>query len=283
MTENKINKLLRLPVYLTLFLIIEKFTIYLSNGSVAIFSLFTDSLFDLISSFFSIIAYKYSIKNKRKKHNYFFYNIINIITIIISLLTISTVFFIYYQSINNIINKNIFIYKYYMIIAVLFSSIISFSLYFILKIVYNNTKLLIIKSEMMHYFADALINTSVLLSIIFSKFIYNNYFIDSFVAMVMGYYIIKPAIEILISTIKNSFSNKIKLELQKDIINIVKKENLISDCYNFKIIISGEKKFAKFYINIDKKLSSEKIYSIIESLEREIESKIDNLEVIINC
>lgn len=285
MTVNdaKINKLLKIPVYLTIILIISKFFVYLSSGSIAIFSLFTDSFFDFLSSFISLIAYKYSIKDKTEKYQYGFYGIIDLATIIISSLIIITVVFIYYRSIYNILNKNVLIYDNYAIIVMLLSTIISLGLSIVLKSAYKHTKLLVIKGEIAHYIADGFTNGGVLISIVICRFIYNSYLIDPIIAMIMGYYVAKPAIEIFIDAINNILSKEIDNEIKDKVVNIINtKENIIG-YHNFKTRRSGERIFIQIYLEINKDLTFEKAHNIVEEIEQDIEKTIENSEIIVHA
>lgn len=281
--DTKINKLLKIPVYLTIILIISKFFVYLSSGSIAIFSLFTDSFFDFLSSFISLIAYKYSIKDKTEKYQYGFYGIIDLATIIISSLIIITVVFIYYRSIYNILNKNVLIYDNYAIIVMLLSTIISLGLSIVLKSAYKHTKLLVIKGEIAHYIADGFTNGGVLISIVICRFIYNSYLIDPIIAMIMGYYVAKPAIEIFIDAINNILSKEIDNEIKDKVVNIINtKENIIG-YHNFKTRRSGERIFIQIYLEINKDLTFEKAHNIVEEIEQDIEKTIENSEIIVHA
>lgn len=281
--DTKINNLLKIPVYLTIILIISKFFVYLSSGSIAIFSLFTDSFFDFLSSFISLIAYKYSIKDKTEKYQYGFYGIIDLATIIISSLIIITVVFIYYRSINNILNKNVLIYDNYAIIVMLLSTIISLGLSIVLKSAYKHTKLLVIKGEIAHYIADGFTNGGVLISIIICRFIYNSYLIDPIIAMIMGYYVAKPAIEIFIDAINNILSKEIDNEIKDKVVNIINNKEHIIGYHNFKTRRSGERIFIQIYLEINKDLTFEKAHNIVEEIEQDVEKTIENSEIIVHA
>lgn len=281
--DKKIKFILKVPVCITCVLIIAKFIIYKISGSLAIFSLVADSFFDFIGSLVSLVAYKYSMKDKTDKHQYGFYGIIDIITIFISATILCTSFFIFYRSIMNIINKNIIEYSASSVLVMFISSLASIILATILKNVYKKTKLIVIKGEIAHYAADGLTNGGVLLSILICKFVYNHYLIDPIIAIIMGFIVAKPAFEILFDAINNILSKEIDSEIKEKIINIVKQKESVLGYHSFKTRRSGERIFIQMYIEIKKNLAFEMAHDIVENLENEIEKNIENSEIIIHA
>ena len=281
--EEKVKKLLKIPVYLTLVMIIAKFIIYTITGSLSILSLFADSFFDFISSIISLYAYKYSKKSKTEKYQYGFYGIIDITTIIISLSILTTSFIILHKAIINIINKNTLKFDLGSILVMLFSSLMSIIIAFVLKKSYKKTKLLVIKGEIAHYSADGFTNSSVLFSMLICKYIYNSYLIDPIIAIIMAFVIAKPAIEILIEALNNILSKEVDNEIKEKIINLINKKDNVIGYNNLKTRKSGERIFIQLYLEIKKDLTFEEAHKIVEELESEIENTIEDSEIIIHA
>lgn len=281
--KDKLKKTLKIPIYFTIILIVAKFLVFKLSGSLAVFSLFIDSFFDCISSFISLYAYKYSLKGKTEKYKFGFYGIIDLATIFISSLVLLTVFFIYKESIIHILQRNILYYDLSTIIIMLLSTVISLIIAHYLKIVYEKSKLLILKGEIAHYKADGYTNGGVLLSILICKFVYNSYLIDPIIAMTMGYLVAKPAIEVLLDALNNILSREVDEEIKNKIIDIMGKEKNVVDYRNFKTRKSGERIFIQVYVGLNKDLTFEKAHEIVENLEKTIEEKIENSEVIIHA
>jgi ferrous-iron efflux pump FieF len=281
--EQKFEKILRIPIYLTIVLIVAKFIIYKIGGSLTIFSLFADSFFDFIGSSISLIAYKYSTKDKTDKYQYGFYGIVDISTIVISTIILFTSFFIYVRAIQNILNKNVIEYDFYSIIVMALSTIISLVLGFVLKIIYNRSKLLIIKGEIAHYVADGFTNGGALVALLICRFVYNHYLIDPVIAMIMGYIVAKPAFEILLDAVNNILSKEVDDDIKNKIVDTINKEESVLGYDNFKTRRSGERVFVQIYLKIKKELSFEKVHDVVDKLEGLIEKNISNSEVIIHA
>ncbi len=281
--EKNLKKILRTTIYFTIILIVAKFIVYKLSGSLAIFSLLVDSFFDFIGSFISFSAYEYSLKDKTEKYRYGFYGIVDIATVFISSLVLVTVFFIYKQAIEHILHKSMLNYDLSTIFIMFLSTVISIIISYYLKIVYNKSKLLILKGEIAHYKADGYTNGSILISILVCRFVYNHYLIDPIIAIIIGYVVAKPAIEILKEALNNILSKEIDDEIKNKIIDILKNENNVLGYHNFKTRKSGERIFIQIYIEINKNLTFEKAHEIVENLEILVENKIENSEIIIHA
>lgn len=283
MGRKKLKKILKIPIYLTSFLIISKFIIFKIDGSLAVLSLCLDSFFDFISSWISLIVYKYSTKEKTDKYQYGFYIIVDIATVLMSIFVIITAVFIFRQAIINIINHIELKYSMSSVIIMTLSTIFSFIIMSFLEKVYNDTKLLIIKGEIAHYTADGFTNGGVLLSILICKFIYNHYLIDPIIAIFMGCLMLKLTIEILYEAISNIISKEINSENRDKIINIINGEKSVVGFKDMKTRRSGERLFIQANLRIDKDLSFNEVHNIVKKLEKEVENNIENCEIIIHA
>lgn len=280
--EEKVRKLLKVPAYLTLLMIVAKFVIYSITGSLSVLSLFADSFFDFISSIISLMAYKYSKKSKTEKYQYGFYGIIDITTIAISIMILATSFIILHKAIINIINKSVLQYDLGSILVMTISSLFSIVIAFVLKQSYKKTKLLVIKGEIAHYSADGFTNSSVLISMFVCKYIYNSYLVDPIIAIIMSCIIAKPAFEILIEAFNNILSKEVDNEIKEKIVNAIKNDNIVG-YHGLRTRKSGERIFIQMYLEINKNLTFEEAHNIVEELESKIENTIDDSEVIIHA
>lgn len=280
--EERVKKLLKIPVYLTLLMIVAKFVIYSITGSLSILSLFADSFFDFISSIISLMAYKYSKKSKTEKYQYGFYGIIDITTIAISIMILATSFIILHKAIINIINKSVLQYDLSSMLVMTISSLFSIVIAFVLKQSYKKTKLLVIKGEIAHYSADGFTNSSVLISMFVCKYIYNSYLVDPIIAIIMSCIIAKPAFEILIEAFNNILSKEVDSETKDKIVDIIKNDNVVG-YHGLRTRKSGERIFIQMYLEINKNLTFEEAHNIVEELENKIENTIDDSEVIIHA
>lgn len=283
MGRKKLRRILRIPVYLTSLLIVAKFIIFKIDGSLAILSLCLDSFFDFISSCISLIAYKYSTKEKTEKYQYGFYGIVDIATVLMSMFVIVTAVFIFRQATINIISHRELRYSMSSVIIMVLSTIFSVIIILFLKRAYNNTKLIIIKGEMAHHVADAFTNGGVLLSILICKFIYNHYLIDPIIAIFMGFLMLKPAVDVLCEAINNILAKEIDSENRNRIINILNREKSIIGFKDMKTRRSGERIFVQIHLQIDKNLSFNDVHNIVKKLEKEVENNIENSEIIIHA
>lgn len=283
MNHRKLDKVLSIPVILSTVLVIAKLLVFKIDRSLSILSLCIDSIFDLISSCILLVAYNYSIKEKNDYYKYGFYGIADIAAVCTSVFVLITVYFIYKNALINIINKKVLDYSNITIFVMLVSTIISFIIILILKksLKYDNN--LILKGEITHYAADGLTNSGVLLSIIFCRFFYNHYLIDPIIAIIMASFVLKPVLEVIFSAINNMMSKEIEDSKKNIITNIITSNKDIISYSDLRTRKSGDRIFIQVKIQLDKDKPFVDVHNIIRQIKKDIQSSIDNSEIIIHA
>lgn len=281
--KNKIISFaLKLPIFMTIILILSKFFVYLSTGSLAIFASFVDSFLDLISSCISFFAAKISIKERTKDYQYGFYAIIDITTIITAVFVLYTTVLIYQKALSNVVNKTLIEYSFSAVATMFFSLIISCFINLFLFIFYKKTKSMLIYASISHYFSDIYTNFGVLIALVITKF-YNKFYIDPIIAIIMGAFSVIPAIKILVEAINNIMGKEIDNEIKDQIISLLKNYPQIKGYHKFKTRRSGERIFIQLDIELPSDLTFIESHQIIDNLEEEIKIKIENSEILIHA
>ena len=280
--EQLLNFALKIPVVFTIVLIIIKFLVYKATGSLAIFSSFTDSSLDFVSSLLSFIALKYSLKKESEKYKYGYHGIIDITTIIIACFIITTAFSIYYKSIVNILNKSVIEYSNSSVFAMLFSTCSSIFIAIFLSLTYRKTKSMLVKNEIAHYASDILTNSGILISLIVCKF-YNHYLIDPVIAIIMASISLKPAFEILISAINNIMQKEVDNETKNKILEIALRDKNVIGYHKFKTRKSGDRIFIQIDIELPSELPFKTAHDIVDKIQHDVENEIENSEIILHA
>lgn len=280
--EKLLSIALKVPVFFTILLIIVKYVVYKLANSLSVFSSFTDSSLDLISSILSFVALKYSIKKETDNYKYGYTGIVDLTTLIIAIFILTTSATIYYKSIYNIINKNTVDYSIISILAMLFSTITSMFIALFLNFIYKKTKSILVKNEMAHYSSDILTNGGILISLIICKF-YNHYLIDPVIAILMATMSVKPALEILANAINNIMSKEVDEETRRKIIEISTRDKNVLGYHKFKTRKSGDKIFIQIDIELPSELPFRIAHDIIDKIQKDVETEIHNSEIILHA
>ena len=280
--EQLLNFALKIPVFFTVILIVVKFLVYRITGSLAIFSSFTDSSLDFVSSMISFIALQYSLKKESEKYKYGYHGVVDITTILIACFIIFTAFTIYYKSVINILNKNVIEYSNASVYAMLFSTCSSIFIATFLSLIYRKTQSILVQSEIAHYASDILTNSGILISLIICKF-YNHYLIDPIIAILMASISLKPAFEILISAVNNIMQKEVDDETKNKILEIAMRDKNVMGYHKFKTRKSGDKIFIQIDIELPSELPFKLAHDIVDKIQHDVENEIENSEIILHA
>lgn len=273
---------LKVPIFFTIALIIVKFLVYKITGSLAIFSSFTDSSLDFVSSLITFVALKYSLKKENHKYNYGYHGVIDIATVIIAGFIIATSITVFYKSIINLINKTVIEYSDASVYAMSFSTLSSIVISLFLYYVYRKTQSILVKSEIAHYSSDIFTNAGVLISLLVGKF-YTSYLIDPIIAIIMALISLKPATDILINAINNIMSKEVDEDIRQKIIEIAMRDKTVMGYHKFKTRKSGERIFIQIDIELPSDIPFKLAHDIVDKIQHDVENEIENSEIILHA
>lgn len=273
---------LKVPIFFTIALIIVKFLVYKITGSLAIFSSFTDSSLDFVSSLITFVALKYSLKKENHKYNYGYHGIIDIATVIIAGFIIATSITVFYKSIISLINKTVIEYSDASVYAMSFSTLSSIVISLFLYYVYKKTQSILVRSEIAHYSSDIFTNAGVLISLIVGKF-YTSYLIDPIIAIIMATISLKPATDILINAINNIMSKEVDEDIRQKIIEIAMRDKTVMGYHKFKTRKSGERIFIQMDIELPSNITFKLAHDIVDKIQHDVENEIENSEIILHA
>lgn len=273
---------LKVPIFFTIALIIVKFLVYKITGSLAIFSSFTDSSLDFVSSLITFVALKYSLKKENHKYNYGYHGIIDIATVIIAGFIIATSITVFYKSIISLINKTVIEYSDASVYAMSFSTLSSIVISLFLYYVYRKTQSILVRSEIAHYSSDIFTNAGVLISLIVGKF-YTSYLIDPIIAIIMATISLKPATDILINAINNIMSKEVDEDIRQKIIEIAMRDKTVMGYHKFKTRKSGERIFIQMDIELPSNITFKLAHDIVDKIQHDVENEIENSEIILHA
>ncbi len=245
---------------------------FLSN-SIALQADAYDSLKDLVMAVAALIGILYSNKKPNEKFPYGYYRIENIISLIISILIFFTAYTIFQQAIAEIslfftgmarrINPSPLFIGFLVI-----SLAISLLLTYYLKHVGKKTNSPIIQAQGREKLFDNLISSSVLIGFIGALF--NIYYLDSIIGLIIGGFIIKGGYDIFINSTKTLLDAVIDFENKKELYEMIEGFPRVNTMEHFEIRSYGK----YLFLEVDITLNQDLPLSKIEKLKRKISDDI---------
>ena len=258
-----------------IFLLIIKGIIgFISNSQAMIADTF-NSAGDVLSSVMTYIGNKISSKEADEDHNlghgkaeYIFSLIISLIMMLMALGVIKT-------SITNLITKEYMTYSIWLIIVCLITILIKFSLFIYTHKISKKYKNILIEANSKDHRNDCLITTLSLISILFS--LYNIYFVDCIIGILISLWIFMTAIKIFIESYDVLMDKCMDDETKEKVYEIINKHNEVKKVNHFNATPVGFKYQISFTIFVDGNLTTFESHEIANKIEREIEKEIEEV------
>ena len=216
---NSVKLASKLGVVGNLFLLIIKLCVGIMTKSRAMIADALNSAGDIISSFMTFIGNKIANIPKDEDHNLGHGKAEYIYSMLISNLMILLSFVIFKDSILSIINRNKYVFSYFLIVACILTIIIKLILYIYTKFIYKKHKNLLIKACYMDHRNDILLTTLNLFSCVFSY--HGIYFVDGIVGILISVWIFYTSCKLFKESYDVLMDKSISIETKKVVLKII--------------------------------------------------------------
>jgi cation diffusion facilitator family transporter len=264
-------------IFLTAFKLIVGFT----TGSLGILSEAMHSGLDLVAAIITFFAVKFADQPADEDHNFGHGKIENYSALIETILLFITCAWIIYEAIRRLIFHDVKIdVTYWSFIVVITSIIIDISRSRALYKVARKHNSQALEADALHFSTDIWSSAVVLIGLIAASF--NFYYADSiaalFVAVIVlsvSYKLGKRSFDALIDKAPEGLGGQIK-----KIVELIPEVKLSHD---IKVREAGPSKFVELNIHVDKNMTIERAHEISHKVEKEITSRIKNIEVMVHA
>lgn len=251
-----------------LFLLVIKFAVALFSHSEALIADATNSAGDILSSVMTYIGSKIAHTPSDEDHNFGHAKAEYIFSMLISVFMVFIAGKILFDSIMTIINKEEFIFSYYLILVCLITIIVKFCLYLYCKKTYKVHNNLLIKASMKDHKNDIFLTTGTLISVICGYF--NIYFMDGIFGSITSIYILISGIGIFLESYKVLMDVSLDKNEKDKILKFILEQKQIINVRDFYTVATGYKYIAILTIDVDGNLDTFTSHNIADNLEQEI-------------
>lgn len=258
-----------------IFLLIIKSIIGFISGSRSMIADAFNSAGDIFSSLMTYIGNKISSKPKDNDHNLGHGKAEYIYSMLISISMIFMSLFVFKDSLMTIINKTKYNFSIWLIVVCIITIIVKLSLYFYTNKLYKKYNNLLVKANSTDHLNDAIITTLNLISCILA--IYNIYYLDGVVGIIISLWIIYSSIKIFIESYDVLMDKAISNETKNKVLEIVKQYKDIKKTNHFNSTPVGYEYQISLTIFVDGNMSTYESHEIANKLEKQIIKEIDEI------
>ena len=255
-------------------LIIKSIIGFITNSQSMIADSF-NSFSDVFSSFMTYIGNKISSKEPDEDHNLGHGKAEYIFSFLISIVMFLTAGLVIRNAIITYINKTPINFNYYLVIVCIITIIVKFSLFLYTNNIYNIDKNILIKANSKDHRNDCFITALTLISSICG--IYGYYIIDIIIGIIIAIWIGYTSIKLFIESFDVLMDKSIDDSTKEEVLKIINKHKEVVKVNHFNSTPIGYKYQISFTIFVDGNLTTFESHEIANSLEREIEKKIDEI------
>lgn len=275
-------KVARLSLLSNSTLIILKLFVGLTTGSVSIISEAIHSTMDLLAAIIAFFSVKISDKPADDIHPYGHGKIENISGVIEALLILVASFWIIIEAINKILNPGEIESVGLGFIVMFISSAVNYMVSKKLYIVAKQEDSIALEADALHLKADVYTSLGVGIGLFLIWITKLNY-LDPIVAISVAIFILKEAIELLISAFNPLLDVKLsdnEIKLIKSSIN--KFSAVFCNYHNFKTRKSGRIRYIDMHLVFPENMTIREAHGICDKIENDIEKSLDHTEIMIH-
>ncbi|HNW98546.1 MAG TPA: cation diffusion facilitator family transporter [Bacteroidales bacterium] len=279
---NKKAKTARLSILSNTFLIIMKIIAGILSGSVSIISEAIHSLMDLVAAVIAFLSVRVSDKAPDEKHPYGHGKYENISGVLEGLLIFVAAIWIIYEAIQKIVLQNeieeLGIGFFVMFISSVVNYIVSRRLYKVAK----ETDSIALEADALHLKVDVYTSLGVAVGLALI-WITDYHILDPLIAILVATFILRESFILL----KNAYSPLLDVKLPDEEIEIIKesiksKSSGVGKFHQLRTRNAGHLKYVDLHLEVPENLSVQQAHDICDLIEKDIESKIPNIEVSIH-
>lgn len=276
MKKNIVKKAGILGIIANFFLFVIKFLVGFTFKSQSMIADSFNSITDVFSSFMTLIGQKLASIKKDEDHNFGHEKAEYIFSMFISISIFIISGKLLYDSILSLIQNHKVQFSIDLIIVAIVTILVKLGLYLYTKYLYKQEKSILLKSNNMDHRNDMILTTSVLISILFSKF--HIYFVDSIIGIFISIWFLISGIKIFKESYNVLMDVAIDSNTKENIIKLILQEEKIQNVEDIHSLAIGYKFIVVLTICVDGNLTTKESHFIANAIELKIKRKFKDIE-----
>lgn len=258
-----------------IFLLIIKMIIGILTNSQAMIADSMNSAGDIFSSLMTYIGNKISSKPEDNDHNLGHGKAEYIFSLFISLSMILVALKLCINAINSLINKNVLIFSWWLVIVCLTTILVKFLLYIYTSSIGKRLNNILIEANSKDHKNDCIVTTFTLIATLLS--IIGIYWFDGVVGIGISIWIGYTGIVIFKECYDILMDKAISEESKQKVLSIIDTHEEVKKIQHFNSTPVGYKYQISFTIFVDGNLTTFESHEIADNLEKEINDKIEEI------
>ena len=282
--DNSAKKLFaaKLSITAAVCLAVSKFIIGIVTGSMAVLSSAIDSMLDILMSGVNFLAIRHADQPADEKHAYGHGKFETIAAVVQSLIIGGSGVWIFLESMRRLISGTAPTNLGSGIIVLAVSIVVSFGISRYLVKTARETNSPALESESLHFAMDVYTNLALAVGLIL-MFFFTIPWLDALLSLCASCYIMFEAFRLIRKAMGDILDAQLPLDEQNTIETIIETQGSGQwNIHNLRTRRSGSHRIIDFHLTVCRNLTVQTSHSITEMLEKKIDEKLPNSDVIIH-
>lgn len=279
-SEKLIIAATQASVVVATILILVKLYAWFSTSSMGVLAALVDSILDLFASVVNMIAVRYAMMPADEEHRYGHGKAEALAGLGQAAFISSSAIFLIIYTIERMVHPTGIESAGLGTTVILLSILLTLGLVLFQQYVVNQTGSIAVKADSLHYRADLLTNAGILLGLLL--YIWGWEYADSVIALLIGMYILECAVKIGSESLQLLLDRALPEHEQAQIMTIASRPDEVLEVHDLRSRQSGQTKFVQMHVVLDGRLNLLEAHAICESIEDDLQSAIEGLDVIIH-
>tara|TARA_R110001592_G_scaffold24536_1_gene94406 strand:+ start:16151 stop:17050 length:900 start_codon:yes stop_codon:yes gene_type:complete len=270
----------RASVLVAISLLSMKFYAWIITGSMGILAALVDSLLDLCASLINMVAVRYAMEPADDEHRFGHGKAEALAGLAQAVFIASSAIFLVIYTLERIMNPELIESPEVGTWVMLVSLVVTFLLVSYQRYVVNKTGSVAIKADSLHYAADFLTNIGILVGL--GLYYLGWLYADPIIAMLIGIYIFKSALEIAYESVQLLLDRELPEEDQKKIFDIVLSHPFVIEVHDLRTRQSGQTKFIQFHMVLNGSITLLEAHKLSDQVHHSVEVSFPEADIIIH-
>ncbi len=270
----------RASVAVAICLLSMKFYAWIVTGSMGILAALVDSLLDLCASLINLIAVRYAMEPADNEHRFGHGKAEALAGLAQATFIASSAIFLVIYTLERIINPELIESPEIGTWVMFISLVVTFLLVSYQRYVVKKTGSVAIKADSLHYASDFLTNIGILVGL--GLYYLGWLYADPIIAMLIGLYIFKSAMEIAYESVQLLLDRELPEEEKKKIMDIALSHPFVIEVHDLRTRQSGQTKFIQFHMVLNGTISLFEAHKLSDQVHHSVAASFPNADIIIH-
>ena len=270
----------RASVATAAFLLVMKLLAYWLTGSVSIMASLLDSLLDVVASIINLLAIRIALMPADKEHPFGHGKAEALAGLGQATFIAGSAVFLIIQAISRLQHPEEIVALDIGVVVMLISIVATGFLIAFQRHVIRQTNSVAIRADSMHYLTDLLTNSMIIVALIFVWWGWD--WMDGAMAILMGFYILYSAWQIIWESIHLLLDRELSEEIQQTVRETVLADKDVDAIHELKTRESGHTQFIQLHIEMDGNMSLYEAHTISDRVMETLQNKFPAADILIH-